>query len=88
MRCFRDAIVVMAGIVLTGCISSNDPNATFSRVRVSSMGPGQYMISCVDGPGYCANQANRQCGSTGYDVTSNVVNPADFGRMTMIIRCR
>lgn len=64
-----------------------DPTVAFSPVRVAPMGPGQYMISCVDSPGYCAVQANRVCPAA-YDVVSNVVNPADYGRMTMIVRCR
>jgi hypothetical protein len=63
-----------------------DPNATFSPVRVAPMGPEQYMINCVDSPRYYAQQANRVCPAA-YDVVSNV-NSADFGRMTMIVRCR
>jgi hypothetical protein len=66
-------------------VSSDDPDAKFSRVRVSPMGPGQYMISCVDSPQICANEANRLCPA--YDVVSNVTNQADYGRMTMIIKC-
>lgn len=73
-------------IVAAGCISSTDPNAPLSRVRVSPMGPGQYMVSCVDSPQHCATQAVRLC-PQGFDVTSNTANPADYGRMTMIIKC-
>jgi len=81
-------VFAAAALLLTGCmtISSTDPDALLSRVRVSPMGPGQFMISCVDSPSICANQASRLCPS-GFDVVSNVVNPADFGRMTMIIKC-
>ena len=50
------------------------------------MGPGQYMITCVDSPMYCAQLSNKTC-PNGFDVKSNVTNPADFGRMTMIIKC-
>jgi hypothetical protein len=71
---------------LAGC-ASTDPNATFSAVRVYPMGPDQFMITCVDSPGYCANQAARSC-PAGFDVTSNVTNPADYGRMTMTVKCR
>ena len=45
------------------------------------------MVACVDSPAYCAEESARKCPS-GFDVTSNTVNPADYGRMTMIIRCR
>ncbi len=72
--------------VTAGCVS-NDPNAMFSTVRYQPMGPGQYMVSCVDGAGNCVRQANKLCPAA-YDVTSTTVNPADYGRMTMIIRCR
>jgi len=40
--------------ILGGCVSTSDPNATLSAVRVYPMGPSQYMITCVDSPGYCA----------------------------------
>jgi hypothetical protein len=81
---FAFAVQVVAS--LCACVSSDDPTATFSRVRVSSMGPSQFMISCIDSPHYCADQSNRSC-PTGFDVVSNVTNPGDFGRMTMIIKC-
>jgi hypothetical protein len=74
-------------LMLEGCVSNSDPNAMFSSVRVSSMGPGQYMVSCVDSPSYCAREANTLC-PTGMDVVSNSSNSADYGRMTMIIKCR
>ncbi len=44
------------------------------------------MVSCVDSPQYCAAEANQVC-PVGFDVASNVTNPADYGRMTMIIKC-
>ena len=44
------------------------------------------MITCVDSPGYCAQQASRYC-PQGFQVSSNTSNPADHGRMTMIIKC-
>lgn len=77
-------LVLVVALTLTAC---NDPDALFSNVRVASMGPGQYAVSCVDGAGNCARQANRAC-PRGYDVTSNTINPLDYGRMTMIVRCR
>lgn len=70
---------------LAGCISA-DPNAVLSTVRVEPLGPGQFMISCVDSPKYCAQQAVKSCPDK-FDVISNTTNPADYGRMTMIIRC-
>lgn len=73
-------------LMLAGCVSTNDPNAPFSAVRVTPMGKGQFMISCVDSPDYCAQQATQAC-PNGFDVTSNVTNPADYGRMTMTIKC-
>lgn len=79
-------MIVFITFLLTGCVSTSDPNALLSTVRVSPMGPKQWMITCVDSPQYCAEQANRIC-PQGFDVTSNTVNPADYGRMTMIIKC-
>lgn len=73
--------------LLAGCVSTNDPNATFSAVRAYPMGSDQVMITCVDSPKYCAEQAARSC-PTGLDVVSNTANPADHGRMTMIVRCK
>jgi hypothetical protein len=80
---------VLGLLFLHACmVSSNDPDAQFSRVRVESMGPSQYMVTCVDSPQYCAREANRLCPNSAYDVVSNTVNPADYGRTTMIIKCR
>jgi hypothetical protein len=83
----RKAAGALLCLALGSCVSTTDPHATFSKVRVEPMGPGQFMITCVDSPSYCAQQANRQCPAA-YDVVSNTSNPADFGRMTMIVRCR
>ena len=77
----------LAALSVVGLFGCNDPHAVFSNVRYQPMGPGQYMVSCVDGAANCARQANKLCPGA-YDVTSNTVNPADYGRMTMIIRCR
>lgn len=71
---------------LSGCVSTTDSSAFLSTVRSNPMGPSQYMVSCVDSPKYCANESNKLC-PDGFDVNSNVVNPADYGRMTMIIKC-
>lgn len=71
---------------MAGCVSTTDPDAFLSTIRSNPMGPNQYMVSCVDSPKYCANESNRLC-PKGFDVVSNVVNEADFGRMTMIIKC-
>jgi hypothetical protein len=86
MRSLTIASVLLIAVPLYGCISTSDPNAPMSAVRLSPMGPGQYMITCVDSPMYCANLANKTC-PQGFDVKSNVTNPADYGRMTMIIKC-
>lgn len=81
-------LIAVLALVLNGCIvSSDDPDARFSRVRVTPMGPSQFMVSCVDSPQICAEEANRLCPAA-YDVVSNVTNPAQHGRMTMIIKCR
>jgi len=87
MRSLLTTSVPLIAALLSGCaISTTDPNAPMSAVRMSSMGPGQYMITCVDSPMYCAQLANKAC-PNGFDVKSNVTNSADFGRMTMIIKC-
>lgn len=80
------ALASSASLLLGACVSTDDPNAPLSAVRVYEMGPEQYMITCVDSPRYCAEQAQRAC-PTGFDVDSNSANPRDFGRMTLIIRC-
>jgi hypothetical protein len=77
--------VLIAALMLGGCVSA-DPDAMFSTVRAHPMGPDQFMITCVDSPRYCAEQAPKSCPS-GFDVVSNSSNPADHGRMTMIIKC-
>jgi len=79
-------IVCAAALLLAGCVSTDNPDAPLSTVRVEPMGPQQFMISCVDSPRFCAQQAVRSC-PNGFDVVSNVTNPADFGRMTMIVKC-
>lgn len=71
---------------LLGCVSTSDPNAPLSTVRAYDLGAGQHMITCVDSPRYCAEQVRRTC-PAGSEVVSNTTNPADHGRMTMIIRC-
>jgi hypothetical protein len=81
-------LVPVLFVLLSGCVSTSDPNAAFSTVRVEPMGRNQYMISCVDSAAYCARQANRSCPGGNYDVVSNTNNPRDFGRTTMIIRCQ
>jgi hypothetical protein len=85
MRALFAMAIAIATLALSSCVS-NDPNALLSTVRVSPMGPGQYMVSCVDSPSYCAQEANKLCPS-GMDVVSNTTNPADYGRMTMVIKC-
>jgi len=86
MREFR-IFAACAALSLAGCeVSQTDPNATFSAVRAYPMSGGQVMITCVDSNQYCAEQASRSCPG-GFDVSSTSVNPADYGRMTMIIRC-
>lgn len=78
---------VVIGTALTGaCVSSTDSTAILSTVRSYPMGPAQYMVTCVDSPMYCANESNKLC-PRGFDVISNATNPADYGRMTMVIKC-
>lgn len=82
----RLATALLLAVSVSGCVSTTDPNAPFSTVRVQQLGTNQYMVSCVDSQAYCAAQANTLCAD--YDVVNFSNNPADFGRMTMIIRCR
>ena len=86
MRSLLAALVLLIAAFLVGCVSTTDSKAFLSTVRSTPMGPGQYMVSCVDSPIYCANESNKLC-PDGFDVKSNVTNPADHGRMTMIIKC-
>lgn len=72
--------------LLAGCISTTDSKAPLSAVRSTPMGPNQFMVSCVDSPSYCAREATKLC-PQGFDVSSSVTNPADYGRMTMTIKC-
>jgi hypothetical protein len=78
--------ITFAVALLSACISTNDSSAFLSTVRSTPMGPSQFMVACVDSPMYCAAEANKLC-PQGFDVKSNVTNPADYGRMTMIIKC-
>lgn len=75
--------VLLIPVLASACA---DPNAFLSPVRVYDAGPGQYMITCVDSPAYCTQQAAIKC-PRGFDITSNTINPQDFGRMTMVVRC-
>lgn len=84
---FRFACGLAACVGLTACVSTTDPTAMLSAVRVEPLGQGQFMVSCVDSPKYCAQQAVKACPGQ-FDVVSNTTNAADYGRMTMIIRCR
>ena len=82
-------IALFAFSVLVGCAPKieNDPSAPLSYVRVHKMGPDQFMITCVDNPKYCAEWATKSCPAA-FDVVSNTTNAEDYGRMTMIIRCK
>lgn len=86
MKHWSRIVLFTAPLVLQGCVSTSDSNAAFSTVRSYPMGPSQYMVTCVDSPRYCAAESNKLC-PKGFDVTSNTTNPADYGRMTMIIKC-
>jgi hypothetical protein len=79
-------LCIIATCLLNACVSMTDSKAPFSAVRSTPMGPSQYMVTCVDSPMYCANESNKLC-PQGFDVVSNVTNPADYGRMTMIVKC-
>lgn len=88
MKATTTLATLAASLALAACVnvSTTDSKAPLSAVRSNPMGPGQYMVSCVDSPTYCANEANKLC-PRGFDVSSNVTNAADYGRMTMIIKC-
>jgi hypothetical protein len=88
MKTATTLAALATSLALAACvnISTTDSKAPLSAVRSSAMGPGQYMVSCVDSPTYCANEANKLC-PRGFDVASNVTNAADYGRMTMTIKC-
>ncbi len=73
-------------LFLAGCIP-DDPDATFSTTRVYETGPGQFMVTCVDGSKNCAAQIPKIC-PKGSDVTGMTSNPADYGRVTMMVNCR
>lgn len=77
MRYFK--FFTACAVALSGCVMP-------SAVRVEPLGPKQFMITCVDSASFCAKQAVESCPGT-FDVISNTVNEADYGRMTMIIRC-
>lgn len=72
-------VFTAVAFALSGCVMP-------SAVRVEPLGPKQFMISCVDSPKFCAEEAVKACPDK-FDVISNTVNEADYGRMTMIIRC-
>ncbi len=74
-------------VIAVGCVSTSDPNAPLSAVRRADMGNGQFMISCVDSPGYCANLARDTC-PAGFETSGITGQAIGNQRMTMIIRCR
>lgn len=76
-------ISLVAFLLMSSCVSISDLNAP---VSVYPIGPAQFMVTCVDSPAYCTEQANALC-PQGFDVVSNTTNPADYGRMTMVIKC-
>lgn len=77
-------LIILPMLVLAGCMSQ-DSQALFSTVRSKPMGQSQYMITCVDSPMYCANEANKLCQN--YQVVSNTSDAGNYGRTTMIIKC-
>jgi hypothetical protein len=77
--------ILMVGL-LAGCVPA-DPTAGFSSARIYPVGPDQFMVTCVDGSRNCAAQLPKIC-PKGSDVTSMTANPADFGRITMMVNCR
>ena len=81
----RSLGIVLLIVAIEGC-NITSPNFPFSSVGLYPMGPSQYMVTCVDSPKYCADRATKIC-PQGFDVASNTTNPADHGRMTMIIKC-
>lgn len=82
----RVLLFMAATLLLAACVSTTDPNATFSTIRSYPMGPGQFMVTCLESPSYCAHQANADCPS-GFDVVSNTTESGDMPRMTMVVKC-
>ncbi len=80
-------LIALFSVIVAGCVSTSDPNAYLSAVRRIDMGNGQFMISCVDSPGYCANLARDTC-PMGFDTTNVTGQAIGNQRMTMVIRCR
>jgi hypothetical protein len=75
-------------VLLAGCASSwTDPSA-LTRTSVERLGSSnEYRVSCTDTPRFCDEPAKQSCPS-GYDVIDSTVNPSDYGRTTLLIRCR
>lgn len=77
-------------LLLSGCapaISTSDPDASLSAVRMRQLGDDRYMISCVDSNQYCTSLARNVCGE--YSVKSEWGNATAWGdRRTMIVKCK
>jgi hypothetical protein len=75
--------------LLAGCAATSwtDPDLALSRVKVAQIGPDEYRVSCVDSPKFCDDPAKRSC-PNGFDVLQRSVEPADYGRTTLIIKCQ
>lgn len=77
---------LVLALFVAGCVPA-DPDAALSTVRVYPVGPDQFMITCVDGSKNCAAQLPKVC-PKGSEVTSMTANPADYGRVTMMVNCK
>jgi hypothetical protein len=75
--------------LLGGCAATSwtDPDLALSRVKVTQIAPDEYRVSCVDSPKFCDDPAKRSC-PDGFDVLQSSVEPADYGRTTLLIKCR
>ncbi len=64
----KTAFIFLTALMLTGCtaqqlgVSTNDPDARLSAVRMRELGDNKYMISCVDSNQYCEDLAANVCG--------------------------
>ena len=92
-------LVMLGAMVIAGCATGSpgsDRMAPLASVRPSSMAPppvrssamgrNKWMVSCLESPNYCTREATTLCGGA-FMVLSNVTDPADYGRMTMVVRC-
>lgn len=74
-------------VVLTGCVTRDDPMAANSLVREVDLIGSQKLIICAYDPAICTEQAERAC-PKGYDVLRSDINDPEVWRKTIVISCR